>query len=334
MPLTIVRGDICDQKTDAVVNAANSDLLAGGGVCGAIFNKAGYQQLQQACDEIGHCDTGKAVYTPGFALSRYIIHAVGPIYRDGRSGERELLASAYQSSLRIADELELESIAFPLISAGIYGYPKAEALQVAVESIGSYLLSSDLQVRLIIYDEPAEYQSARSLRIARLCHPEPRRMSGANYLGASFAQSMIASKDGNVASAKMESEMVYETVQADRDFRTTEDSFSTALFKIIDSKMMLDTDVYRRANIDRKLFSKIRSDKHYQPSKNTALALCIALKLNGQQANELLAKAGYTLSHASLFDVIIEYCLDHEIYNIYEVNELLFVNSQKTLGGY
>ena len=155
MPLRIVHGDIVRAKADAIVNAANEHLLAGGGVCGAIFRAAGERRLQAACDEIGHCDTGSAVATLAFDLpARYVIHAVGPVWQGGSRGERELLASCYATSLALAADLGCASIAFPLISAGIYGYPKDEALAVATETIESFLATdagADMDVILVLY---------------------------------------------------------------------------------------------------------------------------------------------------------------------------------------
>jgi O-acetyl-ADP-ribose deacetylase (regulator of RNase III) len=131
---------ITDLNTDAIVNAANEMLLAGGGVCGAIFRAAGRSQLQAACSAIGHCDTGSAVITPGFSLkARHVIHAVGPRWSGGSRGEAELLASAYRRSLELATEHGCRSIGFPLISAGIFGYPLADAWKVALKTCCGYL---------------------------------------------------------------------------------------------------------------------------------------------------------------------------------------------------
>lgn len=133
--IAIVKESITDIDADAIVNAANEGLQAGGGVCGAIFKTAGYEELQRACDAIGHCDTGDAVITPGFACkARFIIHAVGPIWRGGDFGEPEFLASCYKRSIVLAAEQGCRSIAFPLISSGIFGYPKEEAWRIALEA--------------------------------------------------------------------------------------------------------------------------------------------------------------------------------------------------------
>ena len=156
MPFYVVASDIVCMETDAIVNAANCTLRPGGGVCGAIFRAAGYDALEKACRCIGRCDTGCAVITPGFALKApWIIHTVGPVWHVGGCGEEELLRSAYRSSLALAAERGLTSIAFPLISAGIFGYPKAEALRIARESIVSFLTEHEMDVYLVLYDNEA-----------------------------------------------------------------------------------------------------------------------------------------------------------------------------------
>lgn len=153
MPFEILKDDITKVKADAIVNAANSDLQMGGGVCGAIFRAAGAEELQKACDEIGHCPVGAAVFTDGFRLSSYIIHTVGPIWRGGNEGEEKLLRSCYRNSLELAKSLECASIAFPLISSGIFGYPKEQAKQVAVSEIERFIEEHEMQVYLVLFDE-------------------------------------------------------------------------------------------------------------------------------------------------------------------------------------
>ena len=157
MPFRIVRGDITKMRTDAVVNAANSALCQGGGVCGAIFSAAGALELRRACDQIGRCETGEAVITGGFRLpAQYIIHTVGPVWRGGNSGEEELLRSCYRKSLMLAKQNELKSVAFPLISAGIFGYPKAQAAAVAVSEIQTFLRENEMDVVLAAFDGDTE----------------------------------------------------------------------------------------------------------------------------------------------------------------------------------
>lgn len=153
MPLKVVYDDIVKMKVDAIVNAANEDLLMGGGVCGAIFNAAGARKLQKACNEMAPIATGEAVITSGYNLpAEYIIHAVGPIYdpRNPKKSKEELW-SAYMSSLKLAKLMGLNSIAFPLISSGIYGYPPKEALKVAKDTINEFLKVHDMDVYLVLY---------------------------------------------------------------------------------------------------------------------------------------------------------------------------------------
>ena len=155
MPFSIVRQDITQIQVDAIVNAANTELEMGGGVCGAIFQAAGVTALRAACRKVAPIPTGGAVLTPGFNLpAKYIIHAAGPVYRSWDAAQSErLLRSAYLESLRLARRHRCASIAFPLISSGIYGYPKEEALRVATAAIGDFLMQHDMEVYLAIFDK-------------------------------------------------------------------------------------------------------------------------------------------------------------------------------------
>ena len=339
MPFEIVRNDITKMPVDAIVNAANSALAPGGGVCGAIFAAAGYDQLDRACRAIGHCDVGQAVITNGFHLpAKYVIHAVGPIWRGGGQNEAALLSSCYIRSLQLAERKGCQSIAFPLISSGIYGYPKAEALKIAVSAIGEFLLEHEMQVFLAIFDRNAmllseklysnlqsyiddHYVDAR--RFDRRFQTESvsyvRQLAEQDAMEAPMAASMPAPE------AKPKKRSLKDLLGH------LDESFSRMLLRLIDEKGMTDVEVYKRANIDRKLFSKIRKDG-YNPSKQTAIALAIALRLNLDETKDLLGKAGYSLSHSSKFDVIIEYFIEEGVYDIYEINEALFAFDQRLLG--
>ena len=154
MALRILSADITRLEVDAIVNAANTNLLAGGGVCGAIFRAAGYSELQAACDKLAPIQTGEAVITPGFNLpAKFIIHTAGPIWRGGQQYEENLLRSCYVNSLTLAAEHNLQSVAFPLISSGIYGYPPRDALKVAVRAIENFLAERDIEVILTVLDK-------------------------------------------------------------------------------------------------------------------------------------------------------------------------------------
>ncbi|MDO5688867.1 MAG: macro domain-containing protein [Tissierellia bacterium] len=332
MPLTILRQDITQMQVDAIVNAANVQLKAGGGVCGAIFRAAGALQLQNACDPLSPIRTGEAVMTPGFHLpAKAVIHTAGPIYKDGKQGEEALLRASYRNSLQLALDQGFESIAFPLISSGIYGYPKKEALMVAADEIRLFLETEELDVYLTVFDKTAftisdELMGGISSYI------------DANYKGLINEESeerSIRIVQDNLEYASYEQQSKVPPIQDKRleDWlNNLDESFSDTLLRWIDAKGLSDIEVYKRANIDRKLFSKIRRGQGYNPSKRTAIALAIALKLNLEETNALLEKAGYALSPSQLFDVIVECFILNEIYDIFEINAVLFRYDQPVFG--
>lgn len=337
MPFEIIRNDITRMNTDAIVNAANSRLLEGGGVCGAIFRAAGSRQMTEACKRTGSCAVGEAVMTEGFNLpAKYVIHTVGPIWEGGANGEQQLLYSAYASSLSLAEKQGCKSIAFPLISSGIYGYPKREAMTVAVSAIRDYLKDHDMQVYLTVFDREAlsaGEERFRSLRSYIDDHYVQEhfiaRRSEAEVLAAPCA---AMPKEAPKPKAKGKVLLGSSSRRSLSDLLDhMDDSFSKMLLDFIDRKGMTDVEVYKRANIDRKLFSKIRKDS-YTPSKPTVLALAIALELNLDQTRDLLKRAGYALSSGNKFDVIIEYYISNGIYDIFEINEALFAFDQRLLG--
>ena len=332
MPFSLVRNDIVNMRVDAIVNAANSSLAPGGGVCGAIFAAAGRTALDKACRAIGHCDVGSAVITPGFDLpARYVIHAVGPIWQGGSRGEADLLHSCYTRALHLARENGCESIAFPLISSGIFGYPKPQALRVAINAIEEFLLKYEMQVYLVIFDRAA-------LLISERLYENIQRYIDDRYVELRAFPRQAAEALPHARQRAEQANLPLAAPCATPGKRSLDDllghldeSFSRMLLRLIDEKGMTDVEVYKRANLDRKLFSKIRKEG-YNPSKQTALALAIALRLNLDETKDLLGRAGYALSHSNKFDIIIEYFIEEGVYDIFEINEALFAFEQRLLG--
>lgn len=333
MPLHIVRNDITAMKVDAIVNAANESLLGGGGVDGAIHRAAGPDLLRE-CRTLGGCRTGQAKITKGYRLpTRYVIHTVGPVWRGGNHGERDLLVSAYRSSLELALAHGCGTVAFPLISSGVYGYPKDQALKVAVDTIGDFLLAHDMTVYLVIFDREA-YTIGGKLFADIAAYIDDHYAAEHSDSGEERCyRAMFAP----CAPAQYPSQPLAAAAAAPADLNEAldrlDESFSQMLLRKIDERGMTDAQCYKKANIDRKLFSKIRSDVHYKPSKPTAMAFAIALELPLAEARELLEKAGFAFSHASKFDIIVEYFIAHQNYNIFEINEALFAFDQSLLGG-
>lgn len=324
MPLQIVRNDITKMKCDAIVNAANSTLLGGGGVDGAIHKAAGKGLLFE-CMKLGGCKTGEAKITGGYNLPcKYIIHTVGPVWKGGHFGEEKLLRSCYRESLLLAKKNDCESVAFPLISAGVYGYPKDKALQVAVDEISSFLFENDMTVYIVVFDQ-------KSFEISQKLVSDIRE-----YIDERYVEKHAAMK--SIRLTMMPPMAVSDTASKesldslDNALKQIDESFSQMLLRKIDEKGMTDSECYKKANVDRKLFSKIRSDIHYKTSKNTAIAFAIALELDLDETKELLMKAGFALSHSNKFDIIIEYFIVNGNYNIFEINEVLFAFDQALLG--
>ena len=339
MPLHLVRNDITRMKVDVIVNAANKSLLGGGGVDGAIHRAAGPGLLAE-CRTLHGCETGCAKITRGYDLpSRYVIHTVGPIWRGGGHGEPELLAACYRNSLQLAKEYHCESVAFPLISAGVYGYPKAEALQIAIREITAFLADNDMTVYMVLFtgntveittqlfgavtayiDDvyvdthyDAARESARSRQI-RANAPMPRRAEPTFCGSAAFDQDASAAMSLDDMLARMD------------------EGFPAMLLRKIDEKHMTDAECYKRANIDRRLFNKIKNNPGYRPGKQTVLAFAVALKLSLEETREMLSKAGFSLTHSSKSDIVVEYCILNHIYDIFEINQVLFKLDLQPLG--
>ncbi len=331
MPFEIVRNDITKMKVDAIVNAANKSLLGGGGVDGCIHRAAGPELLAE-CKLLNGCEIGSAKITKGYQLPcMYVIHAVGPRWIDGNHREKELLESCYTTSLRLAKEYGCKSIAFPLISSGIYGYPKEQALRIAVEQIRKFLLDNEMLVYLVIFDRKA-YEISDKLYsdIATYIDDQyvDEHSDSLSLQKVRFRESEnICLKEESVPLSSANQKTIKDWLE------DIDESFSEMLLRKIDESGMSDAECYKKANIDRKLFSKIRSDKLYKPSKPTVIAFALALELSLEEMQDMLAKAGFALSHSSKFDLIIEYFVKQGNYNVYEINAVLFAFDQSLIGG-
>lgn len=408
MPLELIRQDLLAMQVDAIVNPANPTLLGGGGLDGAIHEAAG-AELTEACRRLGGCPTGFSKLTPAFALPcRAVIHTVGPVWEGGGNGEEKLLRSCYRTALQLAAEENYQSVAFPLISAGTNGYPIDEAFRVAIDEIGSFLLSHEMKVYLVLYDREAfdisrrlfpdisdyvrdryverkqrrrrsERRGYRDYRDRPDNRPEPRDEREDGLFGAPhsgfFRPSVIRPDDSETddyssagsgfpdaffsSTAPDAFSLPSEAGEKDEEYVTIastssveperpeapgrqdlswllghlDESFQQMLLRKIDEKGMTDAEVYKRANIDRKHFSKIRSNVHYRPSKRTVVALAVSMRMDLTETKKLLSRAGFLLSRSSVFDVIIEYFISNGIYDIFAINEALLAYDQQTLGG-
>ena len=419
MPFSIIRNDITRVKADAIVNTANPRPVVGRGTDSAVYAAAGYDELLSARREIGGIAPGQAASTPAFALrARYIIHTVGPVWTDGAHGEGDTLRSCYKSSLALAKVLGCRSVAFPLISTGVYGFPRNEALRIALSEIEAFLFENDMDVILVVFDRAslevsekltrsveqfidehgvslarkAEYpgtfdgEGSQAQRMNAPCglpeagledeedssaddldlyeteeRPAPkynaikRAFTGftAPRKKVSIPRNVIspAETEKHLPDSERTDDSAFDALapehigmsafaslddikhkSLDELLSNAGDSFQKRLFKLIDERGLDDVTVYKRANIDRKLFSRIRCKTDYVPKKRTALAFAIALKLDMPTTVDLLSRAGIALSPGNRFDLIITYFITHGIYDMFEINATLFRYEQPILG--
>lgn len=354
MPFQIIRNDITKVKADAIVNTANPKPRIGRGTDSAIYAAAGEEQLLAARKKIGDIAPGQAVSTDAFALNaKYIIHTVGPSWIDGSHGEKDALRSCYEESLNLAAELKCRSIAFPMIATGVYGFPKDEALNIALSSIGKFLLTHEMKVTLVVFDRKALELSEKLVGDIEQYIDEhaAHLIRETEYGGASVADIQRRRR------ARFEAEEeLYQTLESGADEavahhassivnlpdvtgKSLEDilggageSFQQKLFKLIDERGLDDVTVYKKANIDRKVFSRIRCKADYKPKKKTAVAFAIALELDLPTTLDLLSRAGIAFSPSDWFDLIVSYFITNKNYDIYEINATLFKYGQQVLG--
>ena len=318
MPLQIIRQDITKMRVDAIVNTTNEKMIGYSGVDLAVHTAAG-PELDAMCSKLAPLGLGQAFITPGFNLPcRYIIHTSGPVWHGGLQGESIILKSCYIESLKIAVRHGFDTIAFPLISSGAYGYPKDQVLKFAIQVITEFLYDHELTVYLCIYD-----------RTSYEC--EPCESSGLAEEVCDCSAAMPMAWD--VPSPKEKRYNSARDMSIDEYMRNMDKSFANKLFDLIDESGMTDVQCYKKANVDKKTFSKIKCNPDtYKPSKQTAVAFAIALQLDLDETQDLLASAGLTLSRSFKFDKIIRYFIQREIYDIFVINEALFEFDQVLLG--
>lgn len=350
MPFEIVRNDIVNMEVDAIVNTANPSPVIGSGVDYAIHQKAG-DKLLKARQKIGNIDFGEAVMTRGFNLNaKYVIHTVGPIWQDGHQGEEQLLSSCYRKSLLLAKKHRCHSIAFPFISTGNYGFPKPLALQIAVREISAFLLENDMLVYLVVFEKESFvlseklFQSVSSYIDENYIHHKTLDEYGPEGLNANrrFArgrEERQSSLPRFQSAPPLKESALSGTVQTaipgddlQKLLTNLDAGFSEMLLQLIARSGKKESEIYKKANIDRKLFSKIRNNRNYRPSKPTALAFAFALELDIEETKDFIGRAGFALSHSSQFDIIVEYFLVNRNYNVFELNEVLFAFDQPLLG--
>ena len=361
MPFQIIRNDITKVAADAIVNTANPYPVYDSGTDGAIYEAAGADDLLAERKKIGAIERGGVAVTPAFKLkAKYIIHTVGPAWEGGSNGEFKVLRNCYHNSLAKALELGCESIAFPLIATGVYGFPKDKALQTAISVFSEFLSDHEMEIILVVFDQksfevsgqifagvdafidenyvsvrfdeeyggddPVSHAPERRWRKHGLSGVLRRKTVAEDSVGSAREMGAAASVCMNAAPQAARKKTLDEVVSH------LSETWQESLFRLIDEKGYSDVAVYKNANVDRKLFSKIRSNKDYQPKKITAVAFALALKLNLDETKDFLRKAGFALSESSIFDVIIEYFIENEVYDIYTINIALFDHDQPTIG--
>ncbi len=375
MAFQIVRNDITKIRADAIVNTANPEPVYSDGTDSAVYNAAGAEKLLAERRKIGRIAEGEVAVTPAFDLqAKYIFHTVGPIWQGGDHGEKETVRKCYQNCLNKAAELEIESIAFPLLATGTYGFPKPDALLIATSVFSSFLADHEMDITLVVFDSESfrlsdkifagvdrfidekyveekieeEYPQAvmedrMEMPQFEICDEESeeshhgkrsrkerlrRERRGFFEYGknAMMAESQAAMCAGAQPLAKSSQRSLDDVV------KNVGETWQESLLRLIIEKGYSDTEVYKRANVDRKLFSKIRSNRDYQPKKNTAVAFALALRLNLDETRDFLRRAGYAFSPSSKFDLIIEYSIDHGVYDLMLINGALFDHDQPQLG--
>ena len=337
MPLQIVRQDITKMRVDAIVNTTNEEMVGYSGVDLAIHTVAG-KGLDEECAGLAPLGLGQAKITGAYGLPcKYVIHTSGPVWRGGENGETEMLRSCYMESLLLALAKKCRSVAFPLISSGVYGFPKDQVLKFAVQTVTEFLFEHEMTVYLCVFDKESYAFSQKLFADIKAFIDDDYvdEVGFSEYEGfdllPSFPMARCCESAAPLTVAKKKQRT--DEGQSLQDYMKQMDkSFRDMLFDLIDESGMTDVECYKRANVDKRTFSKIKSNKDYRPSKQTVIAFAISLRLDLDTTQELLATVGFTLSKSTVFDQIIRYFIHNGNYNIFEINEALFAFDQSLLG--
>lgn len=321
MPIQVVRNDITKMRTDAIVDTANAHPIVGPGCDSAIYKAAGYNELlEYRKANIGVKEEGEAFITPAFNLPcKYIIHTVSPLFIDGKHGEEEKLRKCYQNCLKLAKENNIKSISFPLIATGSFMFPKKQGIRFAMDEINDFLLDEDMEVYIVVYDNI-------STDLARKLYPDFKSYLEDNYVPKQSTLSNVPNEDLRLL-RKEESETYKEASFSNEELNNRlfniDDTFSTKLFDLIDEKGFKHPEVYKRADIDKRAFNKIKNDSDYHPNKYTALKLCVGAKLTMPEAIDLLNSAGYCFSNSDVVDAVFAFFIEKGVYDIMKIKEEL-----------
>ena len=342
MPFEIVRNDITNMAVDAIVNTANPKSVIGSGTDAGIHAKAG-PELLEARKKIGNIPAGCSAITPGYGLTaKYVIHTVGPVWQGGGHEEENLLRQCYDSALALALEHQCESIAFPLISTGNYGFPKDRALQIAISAFSAFLLEHEMRIYLVVFHKDAFRLSEKLFhRVASYIDENYVQAKETAEYGAAFHRSNRSAyrrrRDMEVCESGIASEeplpCASKAMSLEDMLKQADAGFTETLLKLIDQTGKKDSEIYKKANISKQHFSKIRNNPEYKPTKPTAIALALALELDLDATRDLIGRAGYALTSSSKFDLIIRYFIEQGNYNVVEINMALYEFDQNLLGG-
>lgn len=314
MPFRIIRNDITKVKADAIVNTANPAVEIGGGVDSAIYNAAGKELLLEARGRIGHLNPGEVGITPAFHLeAKYIIHVSGPWWLGGQQNEEQLLRQCYDRALALAVENGCQSIAFPVLATGTYAFPKELGIQIAIDSFTEFLEKNELDITLVVF-------GSESLSISGRLVDEVSSFIDDRYvqeaLAEEYKEEFFSSVPILEAPCKKESlDDVLKNIYTD--------SFEKHLQKLINKKMLKNSEVYVSANISKQYFSKLLKGQ-VKPSKEKMLALAVGLQLNLDETIDFLKIAGYALSPISQTDAVVEYFIEQEDYSVIKIDIVLF----------